>query len=191
MYRLELLMQMLHRLEVVRTGQLPVLAARQRKRIRLADFIEDFLEALDEESPFDPIHGEAVRERLSLNIHSSLAVAAAPEYLTNALKDILRNAVMYSTKRSPIIMRAERLVPSEVVQLDIIDQGIGIRPKEADRVFAPFQRARQPKVLAEFGFGLSLYLVKAEVDAMGGRIWYESEEGVGSTFSLKLPGWSG
>jgi signal transduction histidine kinase len=36
---------------------------------------------------------------------------------------------------------------------------------------------------------LSLYLAKAEVEAMGGRIWYESEEGVGSTFSVKLPTW--
>jgi signal transduction histidine kinase len=75
------------------------------------------------------------------------------------------------------------------VQIDVIDQGYGIRAKEADRVFAPFQRARQPQIIGEFGYGLSLYLAKAEVEAMGGRIWYESEEGVGSTFSVKLPTW--
>jgi len=101
---------------------------------------------------------------------------------------VLRNALMYSPPSTPIIMRATRLMPSEVVQIDIVDQGCGIRPKEAERVFAPFQRARQPQVMAEFGYGISLYLVKAELDAMGGRIWYESEEGVGTTFSIKLPG---
>ena len=47
----------------------------------------------------------------------------------------------------------------------MIDQGYGIRAKEADRVFAPFQRARQPQIIGEFGYGLSLYLAKAEVEA--------------------------
>lgn len=115
-------------------------------------------------------------------------VAASQEYLRKALHDVLRNAVLYSPKDTPIILRAARLTPSDVVQIDITDQGCGIRAKEAERVFAPFQRARQPQIMAEFGYGLSLYLVKAELDAMGGRIWYESEEGVGTTFSIKLPG---
>jgi signal transduction histidine kinase len=53
----------------------------------------------------------------------------------------------------------------------------------------PFQRSRQPQVIAEFGYGISLYLVKAELEAMGGRIWYASEEGVGTAMSLKLPSW--
>jgi signal transduction histidine kinase len=54
-------------------------------------------------------------------------------------------------------------------------------------VFIPFQRARQPQVIAQFGYGVSLYLAKMEVETMGGRIWFASEEGVGTTFSFKLP----
>ena len=64
-----------------------------------------------------------------------------------------------------------------------------MRAKEFDRVFMPFQRARQPQIISEFGYGLSLYLCKHEVEAMNGRMWFESEEGVGSTFILMLPLW--
>jgi signal transduction histidine kinase len=67
-----------------------------------------------------------------------------------------------------------------------VDQGYGIREKESGRIFAPFLRSRQPQVIAEFGYGLSLYLAKTEIEAMGGRMWFTSEEGVGSTFSFKL-----
>jgi signal transduction histidine kinase len=41
--------------------------------------------------------------------------------------------------------------------------------------------------MREHGHGLSLYLAKAEVEALGGRMWYDSEEGVGSTFRFKIP----
>ena len=62
-------------------------------------------------------------------------------------------------------------------------------PAESERVFLPFTRSRQPQMMGEFGYGLSLYLCKNEVEAMNGRIWFESEEGVGTTFSIKLPAW--
>src|SRR5258707_14895760 len=132
---------------------------------------------------------EDLRDRMTLQMPDGLLVAASKTHLTNILRDLLRNAVLYSPKASPITLRATKTQQGTTIQLDIVDQGCGIRAKESDRIFAPFQRARQPQVIAEFGYGLSLYLVKAEVEAMGGRIWYESEEGVGSTFSLKLPIW--
>lgn len=188
MYRLEMLLDLLYRLEIIRTGQLPALVNRDRRKLKLAEFVEDFLEALIQEQPLDPIHSETLRDRLIVQIPSNITVVASPEYLRKALHDVLRNAILYSPPSTPIILRATRLMPSDVVQIDVVDQGCGIRAKEADRVFAPFQRARQPQVMAEFGYGISLYLVKAELDAMGGRIWYESEEGVGTTFSIKLPG---
>jgi K+-sensing histidine kinase KdpD len=71
----------------------------------------------------------------------------------------------------------------------VIDEGYGIRAKEFERVFAQFQRARQPQIIGEFGYGLSLYLCKHEVEAMNGKIWFQSEEAVGTTFSFKLPAW--
>jgi signal transduction histidine kinase len=190
MHRLEMFLDLLHRLELLRTGQLAAEVTKHRRKLNLAEFVEDFLEELADESPLDPVKAEDVRDRLYVEIPGDLGIIASSEHLKRILRDLLRNAILYSEQGTPIGLRAARLAPSDVIQIDVADQGCGIRAKEADRVFAPFQRARQPQVLAEFGYGLSLYLAKAEVDAMGGRIWYESEEGVGTTFSLKLPGWS-
>lgn len=189
MYRLQTLMDMLQRLEVIRTGQLATETRQNRRKISLSDFVEEFLEELGDKSLADPGQKEDIRDRLTLQVPDGLLVAASKTHLTNILRDILRNAVLYSPKDSPITIRASKTQQGTTLQLDIVDQGYGIRVKEADKIFAPFQRARQPQVIAEFGYGLSLYLVKAEMEAMSGRVWYESEEGVGTTFSLKLPAW--
>jgi signal transduction histidine kinase len=189
MQHLQQLLGLLQRLEVIRTGQLAEQINRSRKRVKLADFIEDFLEELSTKPIIDPSSTEDLRDRIAAQIPSKTDVNTSPGYFKHILIDLLRNAVLYSTPGSPIIIKATKTQQGSAVQVDVIDQGIGIRAKEGERVFAPFQRARQPQVIAEFGYGLSLYLAKAELEAMGGRIWYESEEGVGSTFSVKLPAW--
>lgn len=189
MHRLNMLMDLLHRLEMIRTGELIENARKARQKIILDEYVEDFLEESVDNALVDPSQDVEWRDRLMVKIPPNLAVAASPTHLSNVLRDLLRNAVLYSAKGTPITLKAVRLPQGNAIQLDMIDQGYGIRAKEADRIFAPFQRARQPQIIGEFGYGLSLYLAKAEVEAMGGRIWYESEEGVGTTFSLKLPVW--
>ncbi|MCC7450302.1 MAG: hypothetical protein IT324_22985 [Anaerolineae bacterium] len=189
MHRLNLLMDLLHRLEMIRTGELIENARKARRKVVLDEYIEDFLEESDDNALVDPSQDVEWRDRLKVKVPANLAVAASPTHLANILRDLLRNAVLYSAKGTPITIKAMKLPQGNAIQLDMIDQGYGIRAKESDRIFAPFQRARQPQIIGEFGYGLSLYLAKAEIEAMGGRIWYESEEGVGTTFSLKLPIW--
>ncbi len=189
MFRLQLLMDLLFRLEIIRTGQLAGEVRKNRKKINLLEFVEDFLEELVDEALIDPSQTDDLRDRLSIQIPGNIVVSASQPHLANILRDLLRNAVLYSAKSTPITLKASKTQQNTAVQIDLTDEGYGIRAKEADRVFAPFQRARQPQIIGEFGYGLSLYLAKAEVEAMGGRIWYESEEGVGSTFSVKLPAW--
>lgn len=188
MHRLQLLIDLLHRLEIIRTGQLAAQIEKNRKRISLEDFIEDFIEELNEEPLLDPtINVEEYRSRLKLDIDDDLHVVASKPLLRAILRDLLRNAFMYSEAGTPVTLRISSASQGRHVQFDTIDQGCGVRAKETERVFEPFQRGRQPQVMREHGYGLSLYLVKAEVEAMDGRIWFTSEEGVGSTFSFKLP----
>ncbi|MEZ4668710.1 MAG: ATP-binding protein [Anaerolineae bacterium] len=88
---------------------------------------------------------------------------------------------MYSMKATPIMIMAHTSTGNVSAQIDVVDEGYGVRAKEFERVFMPFERARQPQIIGEFGYGLSLYLCKQEVEAMNGKVWFESEEGVGTT----------
>lgn len=188
MHRLGALTSLMERLESVRTNRVRESVRAARRRLNLSTFIEDFLEELDEHALADPeSEAQDFRRRLQINIPDDLLIYASPTHLAVILRDILRNAIMYSLKASPVYIVAHGRDQS--VQIDVIDEGYGIRASEAERVFAPFMRARQPQIVGEFGYGLSLYLCKHEVEAMNGRIWFESEEGVGTTFSLKLPVW--
>ncbi|MDZ4770571.1 MAG: ATP-binding protein [Chloroflexota bacterium] len=189
MFRLRALTDMVERLERIRTGAVRDLAARGKKRISFADYMEDFVEALDESQLVDPENDPGdYRKRIQAIIPPKLMLSASTEHLTVVLHDILRNAIMYSMRATPIkvIAYANR---DGSGQIDIVDEGYGVRTEEVERVFSPFMRSRQPQIMGEFGYGLSLYLCKYEIEAMNGRIWFASEEGVGTTFSIKLPLW--
>lgn len=190
MHRLERLMGLFERLEQVRTGRLIEAIRGERRKIDLMDFVEDFIEKLDEIQLLDPeTEAQDYRSRITTTIPDGLYIHASPERLTNILHDLLRNAIMYSMKAAPIMIIAQASPQNQSVQIDVVDEGYGVRAKEFERVFSPFERARQPQIIGEFGYGLSLYLCKHEVEAMNGKIWFESEEGVGTTFSFKLPLW--
>jgi signal transduction histidine kinase len=188
MHRVGRLMDMLERLENIRTGKMRELAREGRKKIDVANYLEDFIEELDELSLIDPeTEPSDQRSRLTVDSGDGLTVNASSQYLTRILHDILRNAIMYSIKATPIKINVHQ--NNKNIQFDVVDEGYGIREKERERVFDAFQRARQPQIIAEFGYGLSLHLCKHEVEAMNGRMWFESEEGVGTTFSFHLPMW--
>jgi signal transduction histidine kinase len=189
-HRIERMMSLMKRLEAIRTGELNEEIRSERRKIDLADFIEDFVESLDEIDLIDPeTETQDYRARITTSIPDGLLVFASSERLTAILHDLLRNAIMYSMKATPVIIMAQASAQTQSIQIDVIDEGYGIRAKEFERVFAQFQRARQPQIIGEFGYGLSLYLCKHEVEAMSGKIWFQSEEGVGTTFSFKLPVW--
>ena len=189
MHRTGRLIQMLQRLEDIRIGRVHDQTRTTRRRINLAEFIEDFVEELDEIDLVDPeTEAQDHRARLTTHIPDDIDLHVASRYLTQILRDILRNSIMYSLLGTPI--RIEAHTKTRQIQIDVIDEGYGVREKEVERVFLPFQRARQPQIIGEFGYGLSLYLCKHEVEAMDGRTWFKSDEGVGTTFSFTLPLWS-
>jgi two-component system, OmpR family, sensor histidine kinase SenX3 len=179
---------MLDRLQDIRTGKVRDAIKESRKRIDIAEFIEDFIEVLHEVPLLDPeTEKHDIRARLKRSIREGLAVNASPDQLNYALREILRNAIMYSLVGTAITIVA--LPKGNNVQIDIIDEGYGIREKEFERVFTLFARARQPQIISEFGYGVALYLCKSEIEAMNGRLWFTSKENVGTTFSIQLPAW--
>jgi signal transduction histidine kinase len=75
------------------------------------------------------------------------------------------------------------------VQVDIKDNGIGIRPPDQPHIFERFYRGEDPLVLAASGTGLGLSIVQRLVDMHHGKIWFTSSgiNGEGTTFSFTLP----
>ena len=73
------------------------------------------------------------------------------------------------------------------VQLVVSDTGIGISKSDQDNLFNQFFRAETELTNVESGTGLGLFITKSLVEAHGGEIWVESEEGIGTTVSVTFP----
>jgi len=101
------------------------------------------------------------------------------------LSNLLSNASKFTPEGGKI--RVEGRVEEGEVVVSVSDTGIGIPAKERERIFAPFYQIEDSLTRTHGGLGLGLAIVKSAVATYGGRIWVESEEGAGSTFSFTLP----
>ena len=148
------------------------------KPIDLPGFVLDLLERL---AP------TLERSRVRLQAPESLPpVLADPNRLERILTNLLTNALKYSRPGSQVVVSFTQR-DGEIVTA-VADQGPGIPPEDLPQLFQRYRRARGAKAEAEReGLGLGLYITRRLVEAHGGRIWAESQVGVGSTFSFSLP----
>lgn len=102
------------------------------------------------------------------------------------LRNLLSNAVRYVDETRGRITVAFKKRKDEYV-LSVRDNGIGIPEADHAYVFDRFYRANNAKVADSEGSGLGLYIVKLFAEAAGGRIWFESVEGKGTTFYVAFP----
>ena len=113
------------------------------------------------------------------------AVEADAEALTQALLNLVNNAIKYSRDDKSIRVEARR--DGDTVRLTVIDHGIGVAKAEQKKIFEKFYRAEDSLVHESKGSGLGLSLVKHIMDAHGGRVEVDSAPGRGSVFTLVLP----
>jgi len=98
---------------------------------------------------------------------------------------LLSNAVRYSSSGDSIHIRLS--THGDAFILQVKDTGWGIPKNQQEKVFTKFFRADNVASVDVVGMGLGLYMTKSIIEAYGGKIWFESEEGKGSTFSVTLP----
>jgi signal transduction histidine kinase len=110
---------------------------------------------------------------------------ADAQRLKEVFVNLMGNAVKY-TLGSGTISVIHAVTPGEIIT-HIKDQGVGISPASQARLFEKFYRVQTDKTKDITGTGLGLFIVKQIIEKMHGRIWVESEEGKGSTFSFSLP----
>lgn len=108
----------------------------------------------------------------------------APQ-LAQVLQNLLSNAMKFVAEGPPRVTVAMAREDDAMVRITVADNGIGIAPEQAERVFKMFQRLHSRE--AYEGTGIGLAIVARIVERHGGRIWVEPGEAGGSAFHLTLP----
>lgn len=130
---------------------------------------------------------EARGLRLHLQLAPELPKAEiAAEDLGAVLSNLIGNAVKYNRENGEVRIRAS--CADGFVCIDIADSGLGIQARNLPHVFDEFFREKRKETREIEGNGLGLAIVKRLVERAAGRIEVQSAEGVGSTFSVCLPG---
>lgn len=145
----------------------------------------------------EPTHLESIVEQiledLSLTIKDNDAlvtvkplptVLANPQQMGQLFQNLVANAIRYRSEVTPRILIQSQLKDNQWL-ISVQDNGIGIKSENFERIFAIFQRLHSRDKYS--GTGIGLAICKKIVERHGGRIWLESEFGVGTTFLFTLP----
>lgn len=103
------------------------------------------------------------------------------------IANLLDNAVKYSPNGGHVSVSAHNNSSQKNVVVSVKDEGIGISPEDVESLFTTFNRIQRPEVQGVRGSGLGLFITKEWIEAMGGKIWIESELNKGSTFFITIP----
>lgn len=196
--------------ELLLTRDFPVSKQRQfltiiqKETVRLTALINDFLDLQRIESgrqtyDFRPENLTLlIREVIStfsqgdtphmlhvVTTEPTLTAVMDADRIRQVLTNLLSNAIKYSPHGGEITVGL-RKEETEVI-LWVTDQGMGIPPEVMPKLFHKFFRVDREETRSINGTGLGLSLVKAIIEAHRGRVWVESQMGIGSTFFVTLP----
>lgn len=128
----------------------------------------------------------AERAGLDLLLHEShLDVLCDGDRLIQAVVNLISNAIKFSSPGGTIEVGAVRR--DDEVEISVRDEGRGIPVDHVDSVFDRFSQVDSDVDQAKGGAGLGLSITRHIVEAQGGRIWVESEPGVGTAFHFTVP----
>ena len=113
------------------------------------------------------------------------AVTVNREQLVMAVHNLVENAINYSPEKTRVTISTK--LESQIIEILVKDQGIGIADENLDRIFERFYRVDPARSRATGGTGLGLSIVKHVVKNHGGDVKVWSAPGVGSTFAIRLP----
>ncbi len=132
-------------------------------------------------------------QTLALNIPQDLpCVWCDHDRLIQVLANLVSNAHKYTLRGGQITICAEQMTvqrapETRAVHVAVQDTGMGIRAEDQNKIFQKFFRTWEAETQGIPGTGLGLSITKNLVEMQGGRIWFESEPGKGTTFHFTLP----
>ncbi|MBX3242531.1 MAG: hypothetical protein KIT80_05275 [Chitinophagaceae bacterium] len=142
-------------------------------------FLEDIIQAYQE---------QAKQKEIQIIYETSLPslVIITDRYIVNRIiENLLSNAIKFSEKQKSVwVNLTDR---NHYFEITIRDEGVGIKAEEVDYIFAKHQKTSSVPTGGEFSTGLGLFIVRRLAEELNGSVICESEEGIGSIFTVKLP----
>jgi PAS domain S-box-containing protein len=135
-------------------------------------------------------HLQKTTTRHQVEVHSSqpsLVADVDPGRVEQILINLIGNAIKYTPQGGPVLVTLWEEAEDRAIHISVQDRGIGIPERQHAQIFGRFIRADNAQAYGISGTGLGLYLSRELAEHHGGHLWFESAEGVGSTFFLTLP----
>ncbi|MFA5766743.1 MAG: HAMP domain-containing sensor histidine kinase, partial [Candidatus Paceibacterota bacterium] len=131
-------------------------------------------------------YAEASNIEITFNTEEPLSnVVADPSQTKSVIENLLDNAIRYIKGKGKIEISIRKR--GDFLLFSIKDTGVGIPQKDQKHIFQKFFRSANVMKHQTQGSGLGLYIVKSIVEMCGGKIWFNSREGEGTTFLFTLP----
>lgn len=139
------------------------------------------------------------QQTLRMHVSDVQPVIADPRQLRMIVQNLINNAVKYTPDKGVINVTLRKATGDDIAQagvkqeeapywlFSVQDTGYGIPKDDQSKIFAKLFRAENARALNVEGTGLGLFIVKQVVEKMGGHVWFESIESVGTTFYVVAP----
>ncbi|WP_370573393.1 CHASE4 domain-containing protein [Methanomethylovorans sp.] len=154
---------------------------------RMQLFMENFMvfDAFEEVKKIMMITATKKNISLEFSVEEQFMLKADKVRFKQILYNLISNAIKFTPNDGSVHVSAKR--SADMLRFDVKDTGIGIAKKDIKNLFQTFRQLDSSSSRQYEGTGLGLYLVKMLVELHGGRIWAESELGIGSSFIFELP----
>jgi PAS domain S-box-containing protein len=149
---------------------------------QMEDMIQTTVDTLQEEAKRRGLNLIFIREKDMLP-----PIKMDKEKMKLAVDNLINNALKYNTVKGGKIEISINKANDKEAQIMVKDNGLGIPASQQARIFTKFFRGDNVVRLEVDGSGLGLYTTKNIIETHGGRIWFESEQGKGTTFFFTLP----
>jgi PAS domain S-box-containing protein len=133
----------------------------------------------------DPIASKKSIKLELINSDQKLAIQTDKGFLIQIIENLVSNAVKFSPLNT--VVKLGYTHNDQSVIISVQDEGQGIPENEKNLLFKKFQKLSPRPTNGESSHGLGLAIVKEYVQQLGGEVWCESTQGIGSTFFVKLP----
>jgi len=132
------------------------------------------------------LQAEEKQVNVELDCSETVMMAMNPILLEQAVTNLVVNAIRYSNEGGKVLIKVSD-APDNMVNISVLDNGIGISPEHLPRLFERFYRSDKARSRAQGGTGLGLAIVKHIAQAHKGTVSVNSEPGKGTVFTMTLP----